>query len=217
MASAKVILPVLTAFLKRETGSCAHGGIEETCWAYSIRTPYMFSHASFVRFVTLGRGGQSNDILIRAYRDAGASDAASFLASGNIVFVTSDDPAVVAARAHSLLKDWIGFEQPSHVRSLDALSSAVARDPFREAPPGPVCTQAVTFLNASPSNLLALPASSSRGDLVAFAADEADVYSVTRLVGGREGSPNAFLERHIGPGLTTRNWNTVKRLVAKYA
>lgn len=177
----------------------------------------MPSHVAFVRFVTLGRGGQSNDLLRRAYREAGATDAATFLATGNVVFGTPDDPVTVASRARALLRDWIGFDQPAHVRPLHALAATVGRDPFQDAPPGPVESRFVTFLPAPPPDLPALPASSPRGDLVVFAADGADVYSVTRLVGGREGSPNAYVERHAGPGLTSRNWNTVERLVATFA
>ena len=173
-------------------------------------------YAAFVRFVTLGRGGQSNDALARAYRDAGASRADPFLATGNVVFETSADPEDVAARARALLRTRIGFDQPSHVRALDALSEAVARDPFRAAPDGPVRTRAVTFLSAPPAGLPRLPISTPRGDLVVFSVDGSDVYSVTRLMGGREGNPNGLLERLVGPGLTSRNWNTVERIVAKY-
>ena len=173
-------------------------------------------YAAFVRFVTLGRGGQSNGALVRAYRDAGASAADPFLATGNVVFETAGDPEAVAARARALLRERIGFDQPAHVRALGALADAVARDPFGAAPPGPVRTRAVTFLGAPPVGL-ALPASSPRGDLVVFAVDGADVYSVTRLVEGREGNPNGFLERRVGPGLTSRNWNTVERIAAKHA
>ncbi|HIG73547.1 MAG TPA: DUF1697 domain-containing protein [Bacteroidetes bacterium] len=176
----------------------------------------MLPYVAFVRFVTLGRGGQSNDLLRRAYREAGATESATFLATGNVVFETRSEPVAVAARARSLLRDWIGFDQPAHVRPLHVLAAAVDRDPFQGAPSGPVQTRFVTFLPAPSPDLPALPASSPRGDLVVFAADGADVYSVTRLVGGREGSPNAFVERHVGPGLTSRNWNTVERLVATF-
>ena len=74
----------------------------------------MLPCVAFVRFVTLGRGGQSNDLLRRAYREAGATESATFLATGNVVFETRSEPVAVAARARSLLRDWIGFRGYFH-------------------------------------------------------------------------------------------------------
>lgn len=177
----------------------------------------MLSHVAFLRFVTLGRKGQTNDGLVRAYLDAGASHAEAFIASGNVVFGTPDDPGAVARRAQALLRERIAFDQPAHVRSLDHLARDVDRDPFQRAPDDDPHARFVTFLPDPVPDVPAPPIATARRDFVIFAIDETEAYSVTYLVNGRQGSPNAFLERHTEAGLTTRNWNTVERLVAKYA
>ena len=57
----------------------------------------------------------------------------------------------------------------------------------------------------------------ARGDLELLRADDGHVLSVSRWIGKSGGSPNAWLERHLGEPATTRNWRTVVRLVEKYA
>ena len=177
----------------------------------------MLSHAAFLRFVTLGRKGQTNDGLVQAYLDAGASHAEAFIASGNVVFGTSDDPGAVAHRAQALLRDRIAFDQPAHVRSLDHLAREVDRDPFLRAPDDDPHARFVTFLPDPVPDLPQPPIATKRRDFLIFAIEGTEAYSVTYLVNGRQGSPNAFLERYTSTGLTTRNWNTVCRLVDKYA
>ena len=176
----------------------------------------MLSYVAFIRFITLGRKGQTNDGLVKAYLDAGASHAEAFIASGNVVFGSSGDPQAIARRAQALLRVRIAFDQPAHVRSLDHLARAVDCSPFQRAPDDNPYARFVTFLPDSMPDLPSPPISTKRRDFLIFAVDGAEAYSVTYLVNGRQGSPNAFLERHVGAGLTTRNWNTVERLVAKY-
>ena len=48
----------------------------------------------------------------------------------------------------------------------------------------------------------------------AAALFEANIFSVTRLVGGRPGTMGGVLERALGRALTTRNWNTIERIVS---
>jgi hypothetical protein len=45
---------------------------------------------------------------------------------------------------------------------------------------------------------------------------EGEVFSLSRKIGKSPGSPNAFLEKHLGFPTSTRKWNTIVRLVQKY-
>ena len=174
-------------------------------------------YVAFVRNVTLGRKAQSNDALVRAFLDAGATEAESFLASGNVTFETPEVPAAVASRARDLLRERIGFGEPSYVRSVDGLARWVESDPFQDEPGGEVNARFVTFLPEHSPGVPAVPISSDREDVTVFAFAEGAAFSVTYTIGGRQGNATALLERLFGVGLTTRNWNTVRRIVAKYA
>ena len=58
-----------------------------------------------------------------------------------------------------------------------------------------------------------LPVVSVREDAYVFDAIGTDWYSVTRLVDGRGGNVNRMIERALSCTATTRNWNTIERVV----
>jgi uncharacterized protein (DUF1697 family) len=61
------------------------------------------------------------------------------------------------------------------------------------------------------------PMASKRDDVEAIRFTVSEALSVSRKIGESPGSPNAFIEKHFALPATTRNWNTVVRLVQKYA
>ena len=73
------------------------------------------------------------------------------------------------------------------------------------------------FLHADVTTLPAVPFASERGDVEILQFTASEALSISRTVGNTPGSPNAFLEKQFGLPATTRNWNTVVRLVQKHA
>ena len=174
-----------------------------------------FSHVAFHRNVTHGRNGITRDGLIAAYRDAGAVAADTFLASGNVAF-GADDAEAVAGRVRALLRERVGFDEPAFVRSLAHLAALVEADPFAGRDAADVFERFVTFFPTPPTGLPALPITTPRGDMVVFRVEGAEAFGETRLVDGRPGAATAPFERMTGGPVTSRNWNTVCRLVARY-
>lgn len=167
---------------------------------------------AFVRNVMVGRAGLTRDVLVEIFAAAGAEDPSSHLSTGNVTFLTVDDPAELAERAEVAIANVIGRVEPVFIRSIDELREQMDDDPFRDPPFDDVHERCVSF-TTGPANALDLPISTTRGDAVAFAARDEDIYSVTRLVGGRPGTMGKLLERALGRPLTTRNWNTVEYVV----
>jgi hypothetical protein len=46
-----------------------------------------------------------------------------------------------------------------------------------------------------------------------IAADGPEVFSVTQRISDRPGNPGALIKRQIGAAVTTRNWNTIERIL----
>ena len=109
------------------------------------------------------------------------------------------------------------LDEPVFVRSLAYLAQLVEEDPFGGRDAGGVYEQTVTFLPHPAPDLPVLPAVSGRGDVTVFRVSGGEAYAETRLVGGRPGTGTALLEKATGAAVTTRNWNTVRRLVARYS
>jgi hypothetical protein len=83
--------------------------------------------------------------------------------------------------------------------------------PFRGSPIDDVGHRCVTFTESSAQ--LELPMVSPREDAYIFDTDGTDWFSVTRLVDGRGGNVNRMIEKALSCAATTRNWNTIERVV----
>lgn len=170
-------------------------------------------HVAFLRNVMIGRSNLHADVLLQIFRDAGALEPRSHLATGNVSFgwpkveMRSLFNAVEPALAQTM-----GRREPIFVRSVEELAASIAALPFRQPPIDDVGHRCVTFTAAAPGSLR-LPVVSTRRDAFIFASEGADYFSVTRLIDGRGGNPNRMVEKSLSCAATTRNWNTVERIV----
>ncbi|MGR4872409.1 DUF1697 domain-containing protein [Variovorax sp. LARHSF232] len=177
--------------------------------------------AVFYRNVNLGRPNcPSKSQLERAFLEAGASVAASFLVNGTIAFEARNLAAArkVLARASALMAGECGLKEPGFLRELAALRELVESDPFRDVDASSVYGCCVTFLDAK-ADLSRLPAGLPGGEIEVIRAVGGEVMCVARQLPHKKsaGSPNAFIEKALGLPATTRIWNTVVRLVAKHS
>jgi uncharacterized protein (DUF1697 family) len=176
-------------------------------------------YVAFLRNVNLGRpNSPSRERLERAFLDAGAASAASFQVNGTLVFAPGPGlrPRALAARACEAMRASCGLGEPVFVRRLAELHALVAADPFAGQVAEGLDACCISFLGAPRRPLPALPFVTARRDLELLHAADGHVLSVSRWVGRSAGSPNAWLERHLGEPATTRNWRTLLRLVEKY-
>jgi uncharacterized protein (DUF1697 family) len=160
----------------------------------------------------IGRAGLHRDVLLRVFADAGAIDPRSHLATGNVSFGwDGDDVSGLIAATQVGIAAIMGRFEPLFVRSVATLRSAVQSGPFQTTPIGDVGHRCVTFTE-TPGHL-ELPLVSPRLDAYIFDTRGTDYLSVTRLVGGRGGNINRMVERAMSCSATTRNWNTIERIV----
>jgi uncharacterized protein (DUF1697 family) len=169
-------------------------------------------HVAFIRNVMIGRAGLHADVLLGIFADAGADDPRSHLATGNVSFGWSgaDMNALIDTTQEGIERTMGRFE-PVFVRSVVALRSSVDAHPFRVAPIRDVGHRCVTFTESATRT--DLPIVSAREDAYIFDFDGTDWFSVTRLVEGRGGNVNRMIERALSCAATTRNWNTIERIV----
>lgn len=176
-------------------------------------------YAVFFRNIMLGRAGSpSRTQLLDALEAAGAVRAVSFQAHGNAAFDATDATAAkrILAATRERLRACCGWDDVACVRGMRALARQVASTPFAGISLEDVHERCVTFLPKRTASMPALPIHGARGDFEILAATADAVYSVTRLVGGRPGNVTGHLQRLLGMPLTTRNWNTVERLLERH-
>ncbi|HEY1141674.1 MAG TPA: DUF1697 domain-containing protein [Lysobacter sp.] len=176
-------------------------------------------HAAFFRNTNLGRPkSPSRAQLEAAFLDAGAASAQSFLTNGTLVFEsTNAEAAAVAAQARQNLNAVCGLVEPVFIRSLTQLRALVAKEPFAAIDAEDVYERCATFLPINAGRKVVVPQSNARGDVEIIARRGDAVFSLSRKFGASPGSPNAYLEKLLEVPATTRAWNTIVRLVAKFA
>jgi len=177
----------------------------------------MTRYAAFLRAVNVGG---KNPVPMAALSERiaalGFGEVRTFLQSGNVVFSAPPRTATAAVerKLAAMLEAWLGFEVTVMVRSLAALEAQVARAPFEGQRVDAETKLYVAFLAAEPAEALALPCVVAKEGLEVFAREGADLFILSRRVGTRYGFPNAWVEKELGVPATSRNWNTVEKIVA---
>jgi uncharacterized protein (DUF1697 family) len=176
-------------------------------------------HVAIFRNVYLGqRGNPNRQQLEAAYLQAGASTAVSFLANGTLVF--SVPPGVemqaVNGSACGFLQQEFGLNEPAFVHTLGHLGALVAEDPFAAYSDQVNIERSVAFFAHLPDELIQAPLESPRKECLIFRFDPGMAFAIRWQVHGGLGYPTPILEKALKRPVTTRNWNTILRLVAKF-
>jgi uncharacterized protein (DUF1697 family) len=123
--------------------------------------------------------------------------------------------ARLAARIEKRLQDWLRFPVAVMVRTMEELEATVASDPFARGERGGQDKLYVAFLAKEPVREARFPIASEKEGLDAFAREGLNVFVISRPVaGGRSRFPNLLIEKELGVVATSRNWNTLERIVA---
>ena len=175
-------------------------------------------YVAFLRAVNLGdTNALSKDKLRSLFLDAGASWSESFITSGNVIF--DAEPSTlgrIQREAAKCLAETHEIRQPIFVLSMSQL--ATIRSSFDESASssGDYIGLFVSFFSGEATLQSALPIRSNRQDVELFALGPGFALSHRYRVNGQATDSNAFVERLIGKPCSTRNGNTVKRILEKY-
>jgi uncharacterized protein (DUF1697 family) len=175
----------------------------------------MSMQVAFLRAVNVaGHASVRMADLRAAFDRAGCQAVRTYIQSGNVMF---DAPAAelpaLLPRLRAAVNRLAGGPTTVVFRTLRELASLVRATPFQEYEDEADVKLYVAFLAARPRRTPALPLRLPDDGLEAFALRRHDVLLVSHRVRGRFGFPNNFVEREFGVPATTRNWNTVAKLV----
>ena len=93
----------------------------------------MSRYVAFLRGMNLGRRRIKNPELCAAFEDIGFANVAAYLASGNVIFDTdASDSDAVAVAIESGLRDSLGYEVPTFLRSADEVRAIAEHAPFAD-------------------------------------------------------------------------------------
>ncbi len=143
----------------------------------------------------------------------------TLLASGNVILeARNTDAGTLAREMEAQLKKTFGFEVGVIALTGNDLLKMLEEDPFRKIPATQNTRLYATLLAEAPRAKIALPPKHTAPDGGSFeilrVSDQA-AYSVVVL--GETGTTEAMevLKKLFGKKITTRNWNTIRKIAEK--
>lgn len=177
----------------------------------------VIAYIAFLRGINVG-----GNVLIsmadlkKVFEKTGFTNVRTMLASGNVLF-ESENPSgnKLALSIESVLKKTLKKNINVIVRNIDYLDKLRSQGPFGGINVTPDTRLYVTFLpEKSGPRTITLPYSSSKGEFRILSASATEVMSVLDLSKGK-GTTDlmAVLEKEFGTDITTRNWNTILKVL----
>lgn len=152
--------------------------------------------------------------LKKAFESLGFQKVETLLASGNVVF---DAPKVgtgtLTKKIEEGLKKELGQEIGVLVRTIEEIKSLIKVNPLKKIKVKPLTRLYVTFLSEKPKGKLKMPLESPEKDYRIVRVSPSEVCSVITLSPGKNTTDlMKVLEKEYGKKITTRNWNTVRKI-----
>lgn len=149
--------------------------------------------------------------LAHAMREAGFTDVRTLLSSGNVVFSAKGTERSVQKKAMAAMEAHMDRSFVTFVRTLDALQALVDEDPFQAFRLKPGTKRVVTFLMEEPTAVPKLPQDYEGSRILAVQGREV----LCAYVPSPKGAVfMGHIERMFGKDVTTRTWDTVRKVCA---
>jgi len=176
----------------------------------------MIKYVAFLRGINVGgKKLIKMEDLRRVVESLGLKNVRTFIASGNVLFETSQtNRGALAKTIEKKLLTAFGHDVPVALQTIDELKDILRTGPFKKIKPGADVMMCVTLLAAEPKACPKLPLKSAIENLeVLPIKNRAAFILCRRKKNGSFSFPNNFFEKEFGVSATTRNWNTIRRIV----
>lgn len=175
----------------------------------------MSRYVAFLRGVNVGGNSTVKmDKLREMFESLGFRNVRTILNSGNVLFETQDkNPSILTKRLDETLRKTFGFEIPVMLRTDIQVLSLVNSRPFKNVKITPDTRLYVTFLSEAHKLKIKIPYVSPEKDFKILQAKDGAVCS-SLILSPRMSTVDlmGFVEKEFGDKITTRNWNTIKKI-----
>lgn len=169
-------------------------------------------YVSFLRGINVG----GNKILkmkdlVDLFSSYGLLQVKSFITSGNILFDSSKSETSLVTEIEKKLKQSLGYEIKILLRSLSQLEEIVKQNPFEGV--SEERKKYVTFLSEKPEKLLIDTNYFNKNGIEIVTTSGREIFTVTSLLSNGRYGDLTCIEKVFGKYCTTRNWNTINRIL----
>ncbi|HEV8371117.1 MAG TPA: DUF1697 domain-containing protein [Pyrinomonadaceae bacterium] len=179
----------------------------------------MPKYVAFLRAINVGGHTVKMDQLRSLFEELSFANVETFIASGNVIFDSKTTNAKSLERKiEKHLKELLGYEVTTFVRSVAELAEIARYQPFSEKElTADGNTLFICFVADRPAKEATKKLLSLSSMIDAFHVNEREVYWLYRRRNGESKFYGPPLEKTLGSQTTVRNSNTIKRLVVKYS
>ena len=154
--------------------------------------------------------------LKRLLQTAGYQEVQTILNSGNVIFgATEQSNAKLAEQWEVLLEGHFGFPVPTIIRSVEELLLLAKQQPFQSIALTKDIRRYVSFLSKEMAPEIHYPWTSADRSFQILAKEGLHLLSVLDLSVTKTPKGMEALEKLFGKKITTRNWNTIERMIKK--
>ena len=158
------------------------------------------------------------DHLRRLFESLGFAGVETFIASGNVVFeTTSKNAKTLERRIENRLREALGFEVATFLRTDAELAAIANYKPFRQSDLDAAAALNVAFLADKLDDKLKQKLMALRTEIDDFQVHGREIYWLCRKKQSESTFSNAVLEKTLGRQSTLRGANTIKKIAAKYS
>lgn len=172
---------------------------------------------AFLRAVNVGGRTVKMEELRRLFESFGFRGVETFIASGNVVFETrARDAAALEKRIEAGLREALGFEVVTFVRTEGELAAVADGEPFPPAELDAAGALNVVFLKEALGAEAERRLMKLRTEIDDFSVRGREVFWLCRKKQSESAFSNNAFEKAVGARATFRGLNTVKRMSASY-
>jgi uncharacterized protein (DUF1697 family) len=174
-------------------------------------------YVAFLRAVNVGGRTVKMDALRCQFEAAGFSNVDTFIASGNVIFDTKAKAGpALEAKIEAALKEALGYDVPTFVRSLDEVVTAAERAVFPEKDVAAAGALLVGLLKApvDPGAQKRLDALDPKQHTFKIAGGE--LYWLCKVKQSETTLTPGQIERALGGSTTMRAISSIRKLAAKH-
>ena len=178
----------------------------------------MTRYAAFLRAINVGGRYIKMEELRRLLEAMGLAQVTTFIQSGNVLFESAArKPALLEARIEAHLRQALGYEVATFVRSLPELNAIAGCNPFAEAQQAADSMVYIAFLREAPSPERREAVLALRNPVDDFYFQGRELYWLSRKNQQGSAVSGNVLEKRLGMPATVRNATTLRKMAAMLA
>jgi uncharacterized protein (DUF1697 family) len=181
------------------------------------KSPTNQRYVAFLRAINVGGRTIKMDELRAMFEALGLSNVETFIASGNVIFESSEDATALEKQIDDHLHASLGYQAEAFLRSTSELAEIAATQPFPESEyTENGATLHIAFMSAPATEAAERAIMALRSPKDDFHVHGRELYWLIRGKMSESMLKGPELGKALGAPTTLRNSNTIRRLVAKY-